>query len=122
MPHPPSRAPRGARFRVRRSWVVLACLASLQACVAHGSDAEGDAIPKDTFVLAYVQLREAALNLAPERVDSARAAILAEHHLTQQDLLTFADVHGRDVNLMKDVWDEVEKRLDALTRDSIKVH
>lgn len=97
-------------------------MASLQACVSRGTDPEGAAIPRDTFVTAYVELREAELNLPTERVDSARAAILAKHRLTDQDMLTFADVHGRDVTFMKDVWDDVEKRLDSMTRDSMNVH
>jgi len=117
-PLAPHRAPRC----IRCGWLVLTCVASLQACIARGTDSEGAAIPQDTFVTAYVQLREAALSLPSERVDSAREAILAEHHLSQQDMLTFAEVHGRDVTFMKDVWDEVEQRLNAMTHDSVTVH
>lgn len=115
-------APLGVPRWIRSGWLVLTCVASLQACVARGTDSQDAAIPKDTFVTAYVQLREAALSLPPEGVDSAREAILAEHHLSQQDMLTFAEVHGRDVTFMKDVWDEVEQRLNAMTHDSVTVH
>ena len=122
MRHSSRGTPYGVRSCRRAGWVVLACLAALQGCSTRSTDPEGVAIPKDTFVTTYVQLREAALDLPQERIDSARAAILAEHHLTEQDMLTFADVHGRDVVFMKDVWDQVEKRLDAITHDSIRVH
>lgn len=115
----------GASLRrlVRGSWwLVLSSAALLQACGGGAAEPETATIQKDTFVTAYVELRQAAVDLDPERIDSARAAILTLHGLTQQDMLTFAEVHGADVNFMRGVWDEVEGRLAAIQPDSLSVH
>ena len=86
------------------------------AAVACGGDtSEAGTIDHETFVATYVELRASALGNDPREItDSARARILGEHGTTEDELLTFADVHGRDVAYMRDLWDEVEERLDAI--------
>lgn len=56
----------------------------------------------------------AALGAEGDTVATAqRARILSEHGVTEEDLLDFAGIHGDDVVFMREVWNEVEARLDA---------
>lgn len=64
---------------------------------------------RDAFVDVYVALEFASETGVAS--PSERERILAEHETTEDALLEFADVHGSDPALMKDVWDEVERRL-----------
>lgn len=76
--------------------------------------AEEAAIPRETFIAAYVDLRMAALDRDDARVpDAERDGILAEHGITPEDLVTFAEVRGRDPAFMRDVWAEIEERLNV---------
>ena len=34
--------------------------------------------------------------------------------MTEDELLTFAEVHGSDVNFMEQLWDDVENRLEEI--------
>jgi len=72
-------------------------------------------ISAHTFVATYVDLRLAVLTAEQptELTDSARAAILDQHGVTEKDLLDFVDVHGRDPAFMKAVWDSAEVALGA---------
>lgn len=95
----------------------LLCGFLLTAAVfACGGDAsEAGTIDHETFVSTYVDLRASALGNDPREItDTARARILGEHGITEDELLMFAEVHGRDVDYMRDLWDEVEVRLDAM--------
>ena len=67
---------------------------------------------RQVFVDTYVDLRTAALanpggQIRPEQRDS----VLARHGVTEDDLVNFAEVHGRNVEYMAEVWGEVENRL-----------
>jgi hypothetical protein len=91
---------------------------SAAAC-APGPAQAGGTIDREIFIETYVDLRVAALGSETGTLgDDARAEVLARHGVTAEDLLYFADVHGRDVELMRDVWNEVEVRLDALRPES----
>jgi len=80
--------------------------------VGDGS-ASGAPIDRDAFVAAYVDLRIAALEADSSVISEAgRAEVLARHGITADDLLEFAELHGRDVEFMREVWNEVELRLD----------
>jgi hypothetical protein len=73
-----------------------------------------DTISREAFVQAYVDLRAAAL--ADPRVTISleeRDRILRDAGLTEEDLLRFAEVHGPDVQLMKEVWEEVDTLIQA---------
>ena len=88
----------------------LATLATLGGC---GSSGPPDVIDRETFVDAYVGLRVAALDTDSGRVSvSDREAILSDLGIAEQDLLEFVEVHAGDLEFMREVWNEVELRLD----------
>ena len=71
---------------------------------------------------AYVDLRDAALREPRAEIsDSARQAVLERHGVTEEELLRFAEVRGTDLVFMRDVWAEVERRMEArrIPRDSL---
>jgi len=73
------------------------------------------AISRDRFIQAFVELRKAALSSSDEEIDLAdRDRILDSMDLTDQDLLTFVDVWGRDGEMMQAVWQDV----DSILRES----
>ncbi len=72
-------------------------------------------IDPEIFIATYVDLRaEALLNDSQQITDEERAQVLQERGVTEDELLAFADIHGRDVTFMRDLWDEVEERLDLM--------
>lgn len=81
----------------------------LGACGDGATEISGDAIPTERFVDAYVDLRVAALRQGDGQIKTEdRDSILSHHGLAEQDLLTFAEVHGADAIFMRGVWDSVE--------------
>lgn len=80
------------------------------------------AIGREKFITTYVALRAAVGTVGDGNLDSARAAILRRAGVTKQDMLNFADVHGRDVAFMKGVWDEIQKRLEKQRAGSLRAH
>ena len=95
-------------------------LTSLVLCLpACWGDAEGlrarDIIGQDVFIAAYVDLRVAALSSEDgEITDEGRTAVLSRHEVSDIDLLNFAEYHAKDLPFMREVWDEIEVRLDTL--------
>lgn len=66
----------------------------------------------------YVALRVAALRTeSGDLPDSARSRILAERGITERDLLGFVEARGADFDFMRDVWNEIEQRLDSASLD-----
>lgn len=89
----------------------LAVTSALFAVGCGGSNA--DAIERDVFVAAYVDLRTTALDTDSARLsDADRDAVLARHGVTSDDLLHFADVHAEELEYMREVWNEIELQLD----------
>ena len=87
-------------------WAAVAC---------GGSDTGADTLDRETFISTYVDLRAAALRKESREIsDEQRDSILGEYGVTEEDLLSFAEMHGREVPYMQDLWDEVEVRLDAI--------
>jgi hypothetical protein len=87
--------------------VVLAC--GLAAC---GGSAP-ETIDREVFIDTYVDLRTAALDTDSAKVaETDRAEILARHGVTEEDLLAFAEVHATELEFMRDVWNDVELRMD----------
>lgn len=69
-------------------------------------------ISRDVFIRAMVELRLAAAESPGDPVTSARRdQLLGELGVTPDQLVRFAEVHGRNVPYMNDVWQEVDQRL-----------
>jgi hypothetical protein len=72
-------------------------------------------IDREVFIETWVDLRLAALRAPGRRISaSERERVLREHEVTEEELLAFAEVHGSDIELMKEVWDAVERRFEEL--------
>lgn len=98
------------RCRILRNPVVVASLFALVSC---GPSAPEDLIDRETFVDAYVELRVAALDTDSQRVAASdRDSILDRNGISGDDLLRFVEFHGEDLEFMRDVWNDVELRLD----------
>jgi hypothetical protein len=83
------------------------------AAAACGGGPAADAIEREVFIATYVDLRIAAFHTDSSRVATAeKDEILTRHGVTEEDLTTFAEVHSADLEFMRDVWNEVEARLD----------
>lgn len=101
--------------RILRPWLAAAALSLAAACGGGPAGAPAETIDPETFIATYVDLRAAAVRADGGRIDAdGRAAILARHGVSEEDLLEFASSHGEDVATMRRIWDEVERRLDAL--------
>jgi hypothetical protein len=74
----------------------------------------GDVIDRSVFVAVYVDLRAAALTTDEREItDKARAEVLSRHGASEADILGFAEYYGRDLTVMREVWDEIELLLEA---------
>jgi hypothetical protein len=53
---------------------------------------------------------------APQQLlpEEDRERILSEQGVTQDELFTFIEVHGKEVEYMRDVWNEIEERLNEM--------
>ena len=84
----------------------------IMACGSETSPSETEAIDRAVFIQTYVDLRVAAFKNQSQRVtDEDRAEVLERNGVTVEDLGRFVEVHGRDVEFMRDVWNEVEALL-----------
>lgn len=105
------------RHYVRQSKAISLLLVSFAAlsCSPTSPGAEADdAIPRDLFISAYVELRLAALGAEGEEVTlQARDRVLSEMELTEKDVLDFVEVHGKDVQFMRRVWEEVDSLIEV---------
>lgn len=104
----PDPAPPARLRRIASSLAVAALL--LGACAPEAPDT----IARDTFVQVYVELRVAALDRDDATLTAAdRERILSSHGITEDDLLSFAEVHSQDPTFMRAVWSEIEERLNT---------
>lgn len=97
-----------------RAVSVLVAVVAVSACSsAPGDDAA--TIDRDLFVDVYVDLRVAALDADTRLLsDEVRTEVLDRHGVTEEELLRFADAHGREVEFMRDVWNDIELELDGM--------
>lgn len=96
-----------------RRWVPLFALVAVSATTACGPGTPEGVIDRETFIDTYVELRIAALDTDSARIaDADREAILSRKGVTEEDMLEFVEVHAFDLDFMRDVWNEVELRMD----------
>lgn len=111
--------PRPLRFRprsVRRGIPFLAVL--LLPLLASCGGNTREAIPRETFIEAYIALRSVAVRSPTGEVDPiSRARILEERGLTEEDMLHFVEVHGRDVPFMGALWEEIDNEISRRARE-----
>ncbi len=101
LPIPSIRQCHGAVLAV----VVLLC----GACEGAGPDT----IDRAVFIDTYVDLRIAALDTDSLRLgDAERVEVLSRHDVTEADLAAFVDAYGANAEYMRDVWNDVELRMD----------
>lgn len=102
---------RRARGVARRAPGVVG-LVLAAACVGEGRSSDAS-LSREEFVEVYVALRAAGLQSASGVISPGdRERILTERGIEQEELIEFADAHGGDPAFMKDLWDEVESRLE----------
>ena len=97
-----------------RSRIVVSIVA-LTLCWSCGGGAPD--VPEETpgrpeFIGAYLDLRTAVLSSgSTDRSNEVRDSILAVYDVTDQDLLDFVEIHGEDIEFMRDLWTEIEARV-----------
>ena len=104
--------PRLIAPRRGRAGALLTLLVGL-AC--QGESSPTQTISRDQFIDTYVALRVEGLRSEQQVISpEARARVLDAHGLTEGELLEFAETMGGDVDFMRDVWNEIEQRLEDL--------
>ena len=104
--------PAGEVRRARVAVGLALALAAAGACQDLSPDA---GLTREAFVETYVALRAAGLQSASGVISPAdRERILAERGVDPEELLEFAATHGGNVAFMKEVWDEIESRLEEI--------
>ena len=101
-------------MRRARAWCVAAALVAAAGC--EEEDPPVGTISREAFVETYVALRVEQLRGAfgdPLPAED-RERVLADQGVTEEELLTFAEVHGPDVTFMERLWEDVEKRLEEV--------
>ena len=100
---------------MKRTVAAMALALAVASCGSDTAQPVPDAvIDRTTFVETYVDLRWAAVHTPDFRITpEAREEILARHGVAPEDLVRFAEVHGRNLDRMNEVWAEVETLLQA---------
>jgi hypothetical protein len=66
-------------------------------------------------VVANLQLIPAPSDTTGQReADSARARVLAEHDVTPEQLLAFAEVAGQDPGRSREIWEQIGSLVDSI--------
>jgi hypothetical protein len=105
---------------MKRTVAATALLLALASCSSDTAEpADGEVIDRETFIATYVDLRRAAIRSPDFRLTpEARNEILSRHGVGAQDLIEFAEANGRDLELMNEVWTEVEARIQDSGEDA----
>lgn len=99
---------------VRLAGVLLLAVVAT-ACGDPEPEVPEGTITRDQFRAAWVDLRFVALEAGlPEPTPEARDSVLAAHDLTASDLFDFLEVHGRDVDYMRELWEELEDTMEVV--------
>ncbi|MGI9181266.1 MAG: hypothetical protein ACR2H9_12310 [Longimicrobiaceae bacterium] len=97
------------RCRLRRLMLVLLALLPLAACDRAGAPARRT-VAAERFIEVNVALRQIDAE-APE-ADSARAAVLAEHGVTEEQMLAFVRARSDRPQELAQIWAEIQQRLE----------
>lgn len=98
----------------RLATLTLVLVMLLAGCGGGGASEPSTGIDAETFIATYVDLRATALSSGEPMIsEDKRADVLSRHGVTENDLTAFIEARGEDVEFMRDVWDEVERRLDV---------
>jgi hypothetical protein len=101
--------PPAVLHRRRARWLNGLIVVGMLGC----GSTPGETIEREAFISTYVDLRTAAADTDTLRIgDTERAEVLARHGVTREDLSRFVDVYAEDLEFMREVWNEVEVRLD----------
>jgi hypothetical protein len=77
------------------------------------ADKNSEAIDREVFVEVYSDLRIAAVETDSGSISfSGRDSILDAFDVTEQDLTLFLEAHVEDLEFMRDVWNDIELRMD----------
>ncbi len=112
---------RRARSRLSELGVAgLLVVVLLASCGRGTAEPSVDTVDVETFIATYVALRTIALSTTSLAVTPAeRDSVLRVHEVTEEDLLLFVEVHGRDPVLMQNLWNEVEARIQLVLNPDI---
>lgn len=101
---------------IRRAWIALVLLAVL-GC-ERPADPARQTISREQFVAVNVALRQIPADTAA--ADSLRAAVLAEHGVTEGELIAFVEARAERPLELSQIWTEIQQRLDApVERDTV---
>jgi hypothetical protein len=93
-------------------FVLLATLSVFACSPSAPGEPENDAISRELFITAYVELRVAAQQAPDQELTlRTRDRVLARVEVSENELLEFVEVHGRDVQFMRRLWEEVDSVL-----------
>lgn len=96
---------------------LLVFLASASCSPTNPGDHPTEAIQRDLFITAYVELRVAALQAEGQELTLRdRDRVLARLGVEEADLLEFVEFHGKDVTFMRLLWEEVDSVLEGRRR------
>ncbi len=100
---------------IRRVAALVVCVGMTAAAPGCGGEASPAAIDRETFVDAYVEIRtQAFLRSQAALAGATKDSVLRDIGVTEEELLTFADVHGDDLEFMRGVWADVSTQLDSV--------
>ena len=103
------------RLRSVRPFLVLALAGCLDP-----DPSPGETLDRETFITTYIELRQLALATDSGEISvEARDEALERRGVDENDLRAFVARYGDDLVFMRDLWNEVERRMDALRADSI---
>jgi hypothetical protein len=94
---------------------LLPLAVAVAACGGSASEpAPADLPEREVFIAAYVDLRvEALTTQGGELTDEGRAEVLGRHSVTEDQLIAFVEYWGEELDYMREVWNDIELRLDA---------
>lgn len=96
----------------------LTLLLPLVACDDGSRPDSPETIERETFIATYVALRRTGLATGGTPDAARRDSVLAEHGVTEDDLLGFVEAHGTDVEYMDEAWREIDARIRGVSPDS----